>query len=62
MKNAKKKKETKTERQKEEFFMHLGMNGDSTEHHTERDFKKNNFPSIEHLVSNKKIETLQLDT
>jgi len=42
--------------------MHLGMNGDSTEHHTEIGLKKDNFPSIEPIVTNKKMETLQLDT
>jgi hypothetical protein len=44
-KSVKKKKETEAERQKEEFFLQLGMNGESTEHHTEMGNKKEKIAS-----------------
>ena len=52
--SVKKKKETKTERQKEEFFLHLGMNGESTERNTEREQMQENVKSAQNLFASNK--------
>ena len=50
-KRVSKKKETKTERQKEEFFQHLGMNGEPTEHQSELEQNQEKLMSCEHIVT-----------